>query len=748
MIPSRNPDPGLVTESSGTEEKNATGGLGGRRPREATCPHGVARLPALVRWLGVVAAVTLVSESTGGFASAAGPPSDWWINQSTAAMVVEPPPLAGIRRWSIDSPRHRGRISHAAFSPDGRHLATGGVDGVVRIWDVDNARFERALTGYRWNILELAWSPDGAALAVNSPIEGLIRVWEIETGRLLAELKRGGAHRLLCWSHDSLRLAASGGSSGSIFVSDGLGEFREVTATGQPISAFSWSSSNRFLVASQTNPIAIHDGTTGRQTLVLEDSENHNGPAVWSRDGSRIAADAGGSVAIWDTGTGKKLRLVPLRAIHLAWSFDGRTLAVQTTAGLHFVDPETGVESSRFVIPRAIWMGWQPEHERVATLDGQRVDFWTPGQSTAAPSISAGGVESPLFRPGAPLVTGLGTDTLMLWDAMTFAHRHDLRPDPPSGKRTFVKAALAPTGPGLATVDDRSTLQLWTTDDGMQVAAPANAVGPNRCVSWSADGTRLAVAGGDKVIRIVSREGTAASQLEGHAGHVRAMAWAPSGRQLVSAATDKSLLVWDVETGRQTASFPVDVEVSALGWTMVRGAPAIACGLVANGVSVINPSTGEDITTLAQGTRHPFATVAWLPGTTPRLLAGQVYHLVELFDAATGRATAWQLAPGGAVEALSANKGTLAATRAQDRTVRFWNAATGRLRGCLLDEAGVPVLVTATGDLRHPADAVPDLIAIVDAPEGQTTLRLDALARQHRWKNASGSKVFALPRTE
>jgi hypothetical protein len=58
------------------------------------------------------------------------------------------------------------------------------------------------------------------------------------------------------------------------------------------------------------------------------------------------------------------------------------------------------------------------------------------------------------------------------------------------------------------------------------------------------------------------------------------------------------------------------------------------------------------------------------------------------------------------------------------------------------------VLISATGDLRHPADAVPDLIAIVDTAEGQKTMRLDALARGYRWKNAPGSKAFALPRTE
>ena len=723
-----------------------------RLPPEASFVQLNTRLARLMHWLVAASAVAVPVADSITFAE---PPSGWWSNDSTAAMVVEPPTLPGAHRWSIDSPRHRGRVYSIVFSPDGRRLATGGVDGVVRIWDVKTSRFERAFTGFRWNVQELAWSPDGSRLASNSPTEGVVRVWEIETGRLLAELKQVGAKRivcgLLCWSLDGQKLAACAGRSGAVFVSDELGEFREITATGQPISAFSWSTNKRFLVAGLTNPISIHDGTSGRQTLVLEESEDHNGRATWSQDGSRIAAAAGGTLAIWDAATGKKIRTVPLRPLHLAWSDDDRTLAVQTNASLHFIDPATGVESARIVVSPVSWMGWQPQHECVATVVGQRIDFWRPGEQTAASSIAVGAVEPPVFRPGAPLVTGLGTDTLRLWDTKTFTREHELRQDPPGGLRTFITAALAPSGSGLATANDQGTVQLWKTDDGTQVAGAAGTVGPSRCLSWSADGTRLAVAGADKVIHIISRDGTAGSQLKGHEANVRAVAWSPSGQQLASAAVDKSVRVWDVETGRQTASFPLDVDVSALDWTMVRGAPALACGLVNTGVKLINPATGKDIATLAKGASslsNPITAVAWLPGKTPRLVAAQSYHLVELFDAAAGQALTWQLAPGGATNVLGLNKGALVATRAQDRTVRFWEAATGKLRGCLLDEAGVPVLISATGDLRHPADAVPDLIAIVDTAEGQKTMRLDALARGYRWKNAPGSKAFALPRTE
>lgn len=121
--------------------------------------------------------------------------------------------------------------------PADKRIASGGIDGVIRIWDEEMRRLERALTGFCWNVQELAWSPNGRKLAANSPTEALIRIWYPEAGCLLAELERT-VHRLICWAPDSRRLAACEGTSEAVFLSDNLGPFREIAAVGQPITAF------------------------------------------------------------------------------------------------------------------------------------------------------------------------------------------------------------------------------------------------------------------------------------------------------------------------------------------------------------------------------------------------------------------------------------------------------------------------------------------------------------------------------
>ena len=52
-----------------------------------------------------------------------------------------------------------------AYSPDGRTLASGGRDGVVRLWDTTTGELLNEFIGYTLEVNSLAYSPDGGTLA-------------------------------------------------------------------------------------------------------------------------------------------------------------------------------------------------------------------------------------------------------------------------------------------------------------------------------------------------------------------------------------------------------------------------------------------------------------------------------------------------------------------------------------------------------------------------------------------------------
>ena len=77
---------------------------------------------------------------------------------------------------------HTEAITDAAFSPDGRLLATTSVDKRVRLWDVATGEpHGQPLTGHSMTVYGVTFSPDGKLLATTSQDE-TARLWDVATG--------------------------------------------------------------------------------------------------------------------------------------------------------------------------------------------------------------------------------------------------------------------------------------------------------------------------------------------------------------------------------------------------------------------------------------------------------------------------------------------------------------------------------------------------------------------------------------
>ena len=76
--------------------------------------------------------------------------------------------------------RHTTLVLGAAWSPDGRLLATSCFDGTVQLWDAEARRQIVVLEGHADVVTSVSFSPDGRLLASKS-LDDTVRIWRCDT---------------------------------------------------------------------------------------------------------------------------------------------------------------------------------------------------------------------------------------------------------------------------------------------------------------------------------------------------------------------------------------------------------------------------------------------------------------------------------------------------------------------------------------------------------------------------------------
>jgi WD40 repeat protein len=562
-----------------------------------------------------------------------------------------PPELAAVLGDSRFLLPRLASVTWMQQSPDEKTLAVPHGEDVV-LFKVPSGKYVRSLKGPGGRVVWVSFSRDSQLLVAISwyeGVDGAVRVWDLRTDKMLFT----------------------------------------VPVPGHKISgAITFSSDSKRLVGEGAERLQVWDAHTGAEVQTVPNIPGGCACLCFSPDGRRLAA------SIWHDRNVK------------IFDWDGERLGQSATLKGH-----SGPIGAVVYSPDGKWLASGAENE-FTLWDAKSLreirTVPTPAQELAfAP-------DSRTLYAAATVAKASLVHTFTRWDLGTqkklpalsvkvsfepVSAQHCLSRD---GKILFVARGLAATY--IRTIDTASGKELFPRQGHV---APLNAVaiGP--------DGTTLASAGEDQVVKLWNlASGRVLHSLAMHTQPVWGLAFSPNGELLATGSCDGTLALWDVASGgfvrallghsrsQSHIVFSPDGTSVAAGnefgtvkrWHVANGNEAsplrghsgvVRCVAFSSDGKWL-ASGGEDksvrLHNLATGDAQKLATptvvnqVAFSPDSRTLAAVGNAPDAaVRLWDIETGQETTWKGHTSDVHGLAFSPVGSLLATCADDGTVRIWD---------------------------------------------------------------------------
>ena len=293
---------------------------------------------------------------------------------------------SGTGVWARDG-AHAGGVLAMAIHPSGAAFATAGEDGRVVIWDAGQGQIAKAIDVGRGWVEHLAWSPDGAWLAVAHSRQ--VHVYDVVGTHAWRSDDHPSTVSAIAWSAEELASACYGRVS---FFDASTGERRQkLEWKGSLVSMVLSADGDIVACGSQDNTVHFWRRSTGKDSMMAGYPAK---PSTLAFDAtSTLLATSGGSgVTVWSfDGNGPEGTKPGVMDGHtklvttLAFARRGLRLASGGREGMVIVwslksDAQGGPIGAAMVGGVVAEVHWRPDGRALAALDAQGgVTVWRVG---------------------------------------------------------------------------------------------------------------------------------------------------------------------------------------------------------------------------------------------------------------------------------------------------------------------------------------------------------------------------------
>lgn len=256
----------------------------------------------------------------------------------------------------------------------------------------------------------------------------------------------------------------------------------------------------------------------------------------------------------------------------LAWSPDGRTLAVGASAAVGSTAQLWDIASGRPVVTlpgpagQVYQVAWSPDGELLAAgVDDNTVRVWDIRSHTLVQTFQGTGLivfGVAWSAHGGRLAAGNSDGSVQVWERATWRRQAIWSGPATAGQFTAGRyrtaaytVAWSPDDRLLAATRYDGYIRLWDARTGQLLHLLETSNQPN-AVSWSPDGRLLASASDDGTVQLWDRASwkqVRTLSAEPADGWAFAIPWSPDGRLLACTREGQRAQVWDVQTGREVS---------------------------------------------------------------------------------------------------------------------------------------------------------------------------------------------------
>jgi WD40 repeat protein/serine/threonine protein kinase len=620
--------------------------------------------------------------------------------------------------------RAAGGVMDAALTPDGRQLVTASQDGRLRVWNaLDGHLIIPPIQVSNEMILSVCVAPTGS-LALAGACDSTATLVDLSTGKVVTKI-----HLTDGWI---TRVAMSASATRALVVCKKDGDSLTSDEDDQLYSC------------------SLPDG-------MVRATAKANGQVVcaaFSPDGSKIVT-GGGELAFWDATTLRKLHSATGigRILSLAFSSDGNQVAIGGSDGfLRLLDVARGQQIL------AVRTDTSAVNAVAFSRDGQTL-ISTGNDGISQVWITSTGSEQASLLLSSDMVQH-GSDSAAMAStlcadgnvAMRLTHDDVLNfflVAPPVEVRRIpiadqinCQVHFLPGAPLLLTASSDG-LRLWDIPTGQALTLPALPIAAADATALTGDGRRLAVlsASSLSLLDTTTWKILAKRQLDRRGNSPALLAFAPDGRELITAGPKLTLSLWDgrslAETGRLVGNTaPVTVAAFSPDSTKIISAGRDRV------VRVWDAATGRLIREMA-GHQDTINAVVFSPdgrfvfsgGGNSDIESGHDDFVIRQWDIDSGQCIASFAGHQARVRALAINpEGTILASASDDKTLMLWEIKDNKALATL---NGHTDSVVALG-------FAPDGQSIISAGEDRQILywNLGAPSRRDDLKNSPG-ELFA-----